>query len=79
MLRKVFRTGNSSVVSLPEDLLEALGLQDGAKVLVILDWKNRRILIRPAEGLTEEFFRQVSEFIENYRPALEALAHDGGH
>jgi putative addiction module antidote len=79
MLRKVFKTGNSLVVSLPKDLLEPLGVRDGSDVSVELDRQNHQILIRPAEmplagALSEEFARQVSEFIEQYRPALEALA-----
>ena len=80
MLRKVFKTGNSLVVSLPKDLLEPLGMTDGTAVSVELDRKNHQILIRPAEksfttGLSEEFARQVSDFIEEYKPVLEALAH----
>jgi antitoxin MazE len=76
MLRKVFKTGNSLVISLPEDALEALGLADGMDVSVELDRKNQQILIRPARGdLSEEFARQANEFIEEYRPVLEALAH----
>jgi putative addiction module antidote len=79
MLRKVFKTGNSLVVSLPKDLLEPLDLRNGTDVSVELDHKNRQILIRRAEipiagELSEEFARQVNEFIEQYRPALEALA-----
>jgi antitoxin component of MazEF toxin-antitoxin module len=79
MHRKVFKTGNSLVVSLPKDLLEPLGMRDGSDVSVELDRQNRQILIRPAEiplagALSEEFLRQVGEFIEQYRPALEALA-----
>jgi putative addiction module antidote len=80
MFRKVFKIGNSLVVSLPKDLLEPLGMTDGTEVSVELDRKNHQILIRPAEmsfdsGLGKEFTRQVSEFIEEYKPALEALAH----
>ncbi len=79
MLRKVFKTGNSLVVSLPKDLLEPLGMHNGTDVSVELDRKNHQILIRPAESpvageMTEEFVRQVNEFIEEYRPALETLA-----
>ena len=79
MLRKVFKTGNSLVVSLPKDLLEPLGMTDGTEVSVELDRKNHQILIRPAEksfaaGLGEKFAGQVSDFIEEYKPALEALA-----
>jgi len=79
MHRKVFKTGNSLVVSLPKDLLESLGMQDGTDVSVELDRKNRQILIRPTElplagDLRQEFARQVNEFIDQYRPALEALS-----
>ena len=79
MLRKVFKTGNSLVVSLPKDLLEPLGIRDGMDVSVELDKQNHQILIRPAElplagDLTKEFVRQVNEFIDEYRPALETLA-----
>jgi antitoxin MazE len=79
MHRKVFKTGNSLVVSFPKDLLESLGMQDGTDVSVELDRKNRQILIRPTElplagDLSQEFARQVNEFIDQYRPALEALS-----
>ena len=79
MHRKVFKTGNSLVVSLPKDLLESLGMQDGTDVSVELDRKNRQILIRPAElplagDLSQEFARQVNEIIDQYRSALEALS-----
>ena len=79
MHRKVFKTGNSLVVSLPKDLLESLGMQDGTDVSVELDRKNRQILIRPAElplagDLSQEFAQQVNDFIDQYRPALEALS-----
>jgi antitoxin MazE len=80
MLRKVFKTGNSVVISLPKDALEFLGLSEGAAVSVDLDRETRRIVITPLEaplaiaGVDKTFARQVSEFIEQYRPALEALA-----
>jgi antitoxin component of MazEF toxin-antitoxin module len=80
MQRKVFKAGNNLVVSLPKDILELLGLTEGTSVSVELDRQNHQILIRPAEmpftaSLSEDFTRQVSEFIEQYRPALEALAY----
>jgi antitoxin component of MazEF toxin-antitoxin module len=79
MLRKVFKTGNSMVVSLPREMLELLGVVEGADVSVELDRKHGRIIIRPAAsslaaGIDEAFARQVSDFIAQYRPALEALA-----
>jgi len=80
MLRKVFRTGNSVVISLPKDALELLRISEGSDVSVDLDREKRQIVISPAEGplaiagVDEEFGQQVSEFIEQYRIALEALA-----
>lgn len=78
MVRKIFRTGNSMVVSLPRDTLDFLGLAEGAEVSVELNRERRQIVIAPLEtslpGVDETFARQVAEFIEQYRPALEALA-----
>jgi putative addiction module antidote len=79
MLRKLFKTGNSIVVSLPKDVIEPLGVSEGADVSVELDRENRQIIIRPAEypiagSIDENFARQLAEFIEEYRSALEALA-----
>jgi putative addiction module antidote len=78
MQRKVFRAGNSIVVSLPKDALELLGISEGSVVTVELDREQQRLIITPSRreisGIDEDFARQVSEFIERYRPALEALA-----
>jgi antitoxin component of MazEF toxin-antitoxin module len=78
MNRIIFRTGNSTVVSLPREALDFLRLEDGASVSVELDRENHRIVITPVElpmaGVDANFARQVAEFIEEYRPALQALA-----
>jgi antitoxin component of MazEF toxin-antitoxin module len=80
MLRKVFKTGNSTVISLPKDVIDPLGVRDGSDVSVELDREHRQIIIRPAEmpiaaaGVDEEFAHQVSDFIAEYRLALESLA-----
>ena len=78
MVRKIFKTGNSIVVSLPKELLDSLRLSEGAEVDVNLDQARGVITIAPApvaaKGIDEGFARQVSEFIDQYRPALEALA-----
>ena len=80
MHRKVFKTGNSIVVALPKEMLEALHLGEGEEVSVELDTERQQILIAPvptpaaADGVDAEFARQVANFITAYRPALEALA-----
>lgn len=81
MLRKVFKTGNSVVVSLPKDALDLLGINEGSDVSIELDREKRQIVISSVEeslaevGLDDEFSQQVAEFIDRYRPALEALAN----
>ena len=80
MVRKIFKTGNSIVVSLPKDVLDRLRLAEGAEVDVQFDQERGVITIAPApaqaavRGVDEDFARQVSEFIEQYRPTLEPLA-----
>jgi len=80
MIRRLFKTGNSIVLSLPKEMLESLDLKGGENISVELDSAQRRIILTPVEqamasaGITEEFARQVDEFINQYRPALEELA-----
>ena len=80
MLRKIFRTGNSVVISLPREMLEYLNINEGAEVEVNLDRENRQVILKPADlplaaaGVDENFAHQLAEFIEQYRPALEELA-----
>lgn len=80
MLRKVFRTGNSMVVSLPREALDYLNIQEGAEIEIDLDRENRQMILKPLEmplailGVDEQFAHQVAEFIEQYRPALKELA-----
>jgi putative addiction module antidote len=78
MPRKIFRTGNSAVVSLPADVLEQVGLALGDSVTIVADPEQRQIIIAPAEaslpGVRPDFLDRVDQFIDRYRPALEALA-----
>lgn len=79
MLRKIFRTGNSIVVSIPKNILDELELSEGEDVSVEFDKQQRQIVISPVEktnavGIDETFAKQVDDFIKEYRPALEALA-----
>lgn len=78
MIRKVFKTGNSLVVSLPRASIDLLGLREGSEVEVDVDADGGRITLSPVRTPTSDidaaFARQLDEFIEQYRPALEALA-----
>ena len=73
MLRKLVKTGNSVVVSLPKDFIESLGVSEGADVSIELDRENKRIIIQPtrqsiAGSISEDFSHQVADFIEAIPP-----------
>ncbi|MDP3449261.1 MAG: AbrB/MazE/SpoVT family DNA-binding domain-containing protein [Anaerolineaceae bacterium] len=79
MKRQLFKTGNSTVLSLPKEMLDSLGVKNGDNVMVELDKPNNRLVISTVEktmagNVDEEFAKQVNDFIEKYRPALEDLA-----
>lgn len=80
MLRKIFKTGNSVVVSLPKHAIEYLQVEEGSQVNVELDKEHNQIVITPVqpdlmvEGIDAEFAHQVADFIEEYRTALDELA-----
>ncbi len=76
MARKIFRTGNSMVVSLPAEVLEEIGLELGDEVTVAADRESGRIIVTPTAlpGVRAGFVERVDRFIEDYRPALETLA-----
>lgn len=80
MARRIFRTGNSAVVSLPADVLEALGLGLGDEVVIVADPEQSRIIITPARptlpGVRPDFLERVDRFIEQHRPVLETLAQE---
>lgn len=80
MKRRLFKAGNSIVLSLPKEALDSLGLCNGASVHLELDLNQRRLIITPANfsldaaGVNMRFSQQVDEFIDLYRPALDELA-----
>ncbi len=80
MRRKVFKTGNSLVVSLPKDAIEEMQISEGSVMNVYYDRVTKKLVVEPiktgqaVEGVDEEFAKQVSDFIEEYKPALDELA-----
>ncbi|HDL90174.1 MAG TPA: AbrB/MazE/SpoVT family DNA-binding domain-containing protein [Thermodesulforhabdus norvegica] len=80
MRRKVFKTGNSLVVSLPKDAIEEMKIREGSMISVYYDRVTKKLIVEPikagqvVEGVDEEFAKQVSDFIEEYKPALDELA-----
>ena len=80
MIRRLFKTGNSIVLSLPREALQSLGLTDGSDVQLEMDALHNSIVITSyvhpiIPGLDADFSRQVDDFIAHYRPALDELSH----
>ncbi len=77
MGRTIFRSGNSTVVSLPPEVLEALELEPGDEVTIVADPERRRIVVTPTgtagAGERLEGRARLGELIERYAPALERL------
>jgi len=78
MVTKLQKTEQGIVILLPEDVLESLGLTPDSEVSITVKPEQGQIIITPSAellpGIDEEFAQQVSDFIDQYRPALEALA-----
>lgn len=78
MARKIFKMCDSLVISLPEDVVVQLGLQEGDEVFVSADATGGRLIARPKHfpiaEIDHKFAKQLEEFIEKYGPALEALS-----
>ena len=78
MLRKIYKTGNSLVITLPKESLDQLNLHEGSEVSVALDESGQRLIIEPLQpnvpGVDAVFAAQLDAFIAQYGPALDALA-----
>lgn len=75
MTQKVLKVGSSAAVTIPKKSLEELGLKIGDRVSVHIDSKNQVVLIEPsAKKIDKKLLAWTEKFIEQYRPALEALA-----
>jgi antitoxin component of MazEF toxin-antitoxin module len=80
MIQRIIKAGKDLVVTLPENIVERLQLTEGDEVSLAMDPGQNRILIQPVghspdlEDIDQELAAQVSEFIKEYKPALEELA-----
>ena len=74
MAQKVIKIGKSTGVTIPREILEEMRLKAGDQVMVEYEKKRRSIRIKPRIEIDEELLDWTDKFIEEYRPALEALA-----
>jgi antitoxin component of MazEF toxin-antitoxin module len=78
MIRKLYRTGRTLALGVPETLARAAGLAEGDYVVVEHDAATGALLVWPATlrerlGLRSAYLREVAEFLDAYGPALAAL------
>lgn len=77
-VRKVFKAGNSSVVSLPFAMLKALGIKDGSHVSVELNREKRELILKPvvvkSGNVSIDFVRLVDKLLIDYDFALRRLS-----
>jgi antitoxin component of MazEF toxin-antitoxin module len=77
MIQRIIKVGKDLVVALPDIFINSLQLNEGDEVCLIADPGQNRILIHPvghSPDIDREFATQASEFIRDYKPALEKLA-----
>jgi len=58
MVRRIFKAGNSLVISLPKEAIKRLGLQEGSEVSVAVDVTQHVTVGRPALSDMADWFRQ---------------------
>lgn len=77
MIQKLLTVGSSKAVTVPKNALRELGLEDATSVSVHVDSTHKRLIISSIADTVsknEETVEWTKRFIEQYRPALEALS-----
>lgn len=77
-VRKIFKAGNSSVISLPASMLKTLGLREGSHVSVEINREGREIVLKPIvvknSNVSVDFVRIVDKLMVDYEYAVRRLA-----
>ena len=74
MRQKILKVGSSAAVIIPKKSLQDLGLAIGSEVSVEIDMQRKVVIVRPIWNIDKELLDWTKNFIQRYRPALEALA-----
>lgn len=69
--RKVRRAGNSSVVSIPNEVLEALDIKEGNNVQFNI--KDNQVYLEKEVNEQERFYKLLEETMNDYHEALERI------
>ncbi len=80
LYQKIYKSGNSVVVSIPKEYLRNSNLRDGAEIMLDQDIKTgiitiaRRRDVRSGSTITPKFLKWLESFNKEYGPALQELA-----
>ncbi|MEN6413745.1 MAG: AbrB/MazE/SpoVT family DNA-binding domain-containing protein [Veillonellales bacterium] len=76
-VRKIFKAGNSSVISLPASMLKALGLREGSHVSIEINREQREMILKPIvvknNNVSVDFVRIVDKLLVDYEYAIRRL------
>lgn len=80
MIQKIIKVGNSAAVTIPKEFLQEARLKIGDELDVETNGNLRMLLAKPKghntnSSLTPEFKNWLDNFIKEYKPVLEELAH----
>lgn len=75
--QKLYRNGNSVAVTIPKELLNDLGLNEGSQVVV--EKRGKEVVLKPAKktkaaGVDAKFMKMVEEFMQDHKDVLAELA-----
>lgn len=77
-IRKIFKAGNSCVVSLPLDMIKGLGVGEGSHVSIEVNREQRELILKPVvvkkNTMPIEFVRLVDKLLLDYEHTLRGLS-----
>ncbi len=77
LTQKLYKNGNSLVVTIPKEVLKELNIRDGS--LVEIHKHSEGVLISPAKksgskGVDVKFMQMVEEFLDEHEDVLKELS-----
>lgn len=81
IIQKVFKTGNSLVITIPKHLVNELKLKEGSEMIMELDPEEESLLVKKSlksaantSHLTPEFKQWLDEISTRHKKLIQELA-----
>ncbi len=76
-VRKIFKAGNSCVISLPLTMMKALELTEGSHVTMEVNREQQELILKPVvvkkKQFSVDFVRMVDKLLVDYEYTLRGL------